>query len=81
MYRKYKEPHCFMFDDQGLCYIIPVNLRNMFDDMQEAAYDNGIDEEAEVELHKEFGKYRALHPVNYMFTEIETLSEKNTIQD
>lgn len=60
-----QEYFCFATDNKGYWYRIPVKLKRIFDDC--------LEENSPV--IKEFDRYRSLHPVNYMFTDVAVLKE------
>lgn len=64
-----KEYLCFVTDDSGHWYKIPVKLKNEFEEYREAM-ENDLDWKG-----VDFDKYRSMHPVNYMFPVIEVLKE------
>ena len=64
---------CFVTDNVGHWYKIPVSEKQNFEDWLEiTSHDKHEDS---VEFNKCFDDYRCMHPVNYMFKEIEVLKE------
>jgi len=67
-----KEYYCFVTDNDGHHYMIPVDQRTDFYNLLE---DMESDETLDVVFMKRFNSFRCLHPSNYMFTERVTLKE------
>lgn len=66
-----KEYWCFVTDNDGHWYRIPVSKREEFHDWCECEV-NGFDHE-----YPDYDGYKAMHPINYMFKidEIKVLKE------
>jgi hypothetical protein len=58
------EYFCFITDNDGFWYFIPVNQRDNFTSCLE---DMESDPNLYIVFIKNFERYRSLHPVNYMF--------------
>lgn len=66
-----KDYWCFVTDNSGGWYKIPVNYRFMFTQWLDA-----VENMNDVWDHPDFTQYRSMHPVSYMFKEITTLKER-----
>jgi hypothetical protein len=74
------EYFCFVIDHDGHWYKIPVSEKSNFNDWVELTSQRYLTEEIIKRLeetHECFDDYRCMHPVNYMFKEIEVLKENN----
>jgi len=79
-----KENHlCFLQDNKGLWYLIPVSLRNTFDnDLCEITHyyeDKEIYEKKSNEFLEKYMEYRSLYPSNYVITERTIYKESNYV--
>lgn len=71
-----KEYFCFVTDNDGHWYKIPVKLKTKFEDWVEysATYTEALDRDDLANV-PDFDDYRCMHPVNYMFEKILVLKE------
>lgn len=69
-FNKIKDYWCFVTDNDGHWYRIPVNTKFQFEKWVEVieTIDFTYDDQ-------DFSKYRSMHPINYMFKDVEVLKE------
>jgi hypothetical protein len=66
---------CFVTDNTGHWYKIPVSKKYDFEEYIHAMENDLIWD------NDDFEKYRCMHPVNYMFKDIEVLKENKDFLD
>jgi hypothetical protein len=66
---------CFVTDNDGHWYKIPVKHKSLFEEWVECMYN---DQEWEHEV--DFENYRSMHPSNYMFNDVYILKENTNVK-